>query len=171
MNGVEAPLYYVSPTQLNIQIPYQTAANSSATLTINNNGQITSPKFQTAAASPGIFMNNPTSATIVPNGTAASGADCDSVYGRLRGRHAGDCNRVRTGIGHAAQRPKTSPSLSMGSRHPPRALLLVSSAFRPGRPVLSRSTSWFRRSPGRTATCCCHRERLIKRSGVSDRTN
>ena len=73
VNGVEAPLYYVSPTQLNIQIPYQTAVNSSATLTINNNGQITSQKFQTAAASPGIFVNNPTSAMIVPNGTAATG--------------------------------------------------------------------------------------------------
>jgi uncharacterized protein (TIGR03437 family) len=71
VNGVAAPLYYVSPTQLNIQVPYQTAVNSPATLTIDNNGQIASRTFETGPASPGIFTD-PTS-TIVPNGTAAPG--------------------------------------------------------------------------------------------------
>jgi uncharacterized protein (TIGR03437 family) len=71
VNGVEAPFYYVSPTQLNIQVPYQTPANSDVTLTINNNGQITSQKFQTALASPGIFTDQ--TSTIVPNGSATPG--------------------------------------------------------------------------------------------------
>jgi len=57
VDGVEAPLYYVSPTQLNIQVPWQTAVNSPATLTINNNGQVTSQTFQTGPASPGIFTD------------------------------------------------------------------------------------------------------------------
>jgi uncharacterized protein (TIGR03437 family) len=57
VNGVEAPLYYASPTQLNIQVPWQTAANSPTTLTINNNGQITSQTFLTGSASPGIFTD------------------------------------------------------------------------------------------------------------------
>jgi len=71
VNGLEAPLYYVSPTQLNIQVPWKTAVNSPATLTVNNNGQITSRTFQTAAVSPGIFTDQ--TGTIVPNGSATPG--------------------------------------------------------------------------------------------------
>jgi adhesin/invasin len=72
VNGVAAPLYYVSPTQLNIQVPYQTAVNASATLTINNNGLVTSRTFPVSDASPGIFVDQ-TTQTIVPRGSAARG--------------------------------------------------------------------------------------------------
>jgi uncharacterized protein (TIGR03437 family) len=71
VNGVAAPLYYVSSTQLNIQIPYQTAVGSPATLAIDNNGQVATRTFEPVAASPGIFTN--AANTIVPNGTAARG--------------------------------------------------------------------------------------------------
>src|SRR6202042_1019690 len=39
INGVDAPLYYVSSTQLNIQIPYETPVNAPVTLQVTNNGQ------------------------------------------------------------------------------------------------------------------------------------
>jgi uncharacterized protein (TIGR03437 family) len=75
MSGVEAtindeaaPLYYVSPTQLNIQIPYETPANSTATLKINNNGVVTTQTFTVGATSPAIFNQNQ---TIVPSSSAA----------------------------------------------------------------------------------------------------
>jgi len=71
VNGVAAPLYYVSPTQLNIQVPWQTAVGSAATLTVNNNGKITTRTLQTGPASPGIFTDQTT--MIVPTGTAAHG--------------------------------------------------------------------------------------------------
>ena len=58
VNGVAAPLYYVSPGQLNLQIPYQTPVNSTATLTINNNGQSVSKSFAVTAAAPGVFVDN-----------------------------------------------------------------------------------------------------------------
>ena len=45
VNGIAAPLYYVSPGQLNVQIPYETAANSSAVVSINNNGKVTTQSF------------------------------------------------------------------------------------------------------------------------------
>jgi len=35
VNGIVAPLYYVAPGQLNVQIPYETAANSSAVVSVN----------------------------------------------------------------------------------------------------------------------------------------
>jgi uncharacterized protein (TIGR03437 family) len=72
VNGVAAPLYYVSPGQLNVQIPYETAVNSPATLTINNNGQLAMLTFSVAQASPGIFMDQ--SQKIVPNSNVTRGS-------------------------------------------------------------------------------------------------
>jgi uncharacterized protein (TIGR03437 family) len=70
VNGVEAPLYYVSPTQLNIQVPWQTAGGP-ATVTVNNNGKVASQSFNVTSASPGIFTDQ--NKNIVPNNTAAHG--------------------------------------------------------------------------------------------------
>src|SRR5258708_12348035 len=57
VNGVVAPLYYVSPGQLNIQIPYETALNSTATVNINNNGHVTTRTFNIPSPPPGIFVD------------------------------------------------------------------------------------------------------------------
>jgi uncharacterized protein (TIGR03437 family) len=57
VNGVAAPLYYVSPAQLNIQIPYETPLNSTATVNINNNGHVTAHTLNLASAAPGIFVD------------------------------------------------------------------------------------------------------------------
>jgi uncharacterized protein (TIGR03437 family) len=73
VNGIAAPLYYVSPGQLNVQIPYQTAAGGTAQLSINNNGQVTTQSFPVAAVAPGIFTD-PTGA-LVPAATAAPGQE------------------------------------------------------------------------------------------------
>lgn len=54
VNGAAAPLLYVSPSQINIQIPYAVSAGP-ATLGINNNGRIAGFAFQVAPASPGIY--------------------------------------------------------------------------------------------------------------------
>ena len=72
VNGVVAPLYYVSPTQLNVQIPYETGTGS-ATLSINNNGRVTTQSFQVAAAAPGIFTTS--TGVLVPTATAALGEE------------------------------------------------------------------------------------------------
>lgn len=71
INGVAAPLYYVSPGQLNVQIPYETAVNSTVLLSVTNNGQVASASFRVAAAAPGIFTNS--SGAPVPNTSAARG--------------------------------------------------------------------------------------------------
>jgi uncharacterized protein (TIGR03437 family) len=54
VNGVSAPLYYVSPTQVDLQIPYETGAGP-AVLGVNNNGQIAAFPIQVAATAPGLF--------------------------------------------------------------------------------------------------------------------
>jgi uncharacterized protein (TIGR03437 family) len=71
VNGVAAPLFYVSPGQLNLQIPYETAVNGTATLQINNNGQATSQTFPVATAAPGVFTDQ--TGSIVPSGSAIRG--------------------------------------------------------------------------------------------------
>jgi uncharacterized protein (TIGR03437 family) len=54
VNGVIAPLYYVSPSQINLQVPYGTA-NGAATLSVSTaNGAATFP-VQVQANAPGIF--------------------------------------------------------------------------------------------------------------------
>jgi uncharacterized protein (TIGR03437 family) len=57
INGVLAPLYYVSPGQLNVQIPYETPVNTSVVLTVNNSAGSVSTSFTAAAAAPGIFTD------------------------------------------------------------------------------------------------------------------
>ena len=54
VNGVSAPLYYVSPGQLNVQVPYETGVGL-AVLGVNNNGQVSSFPFTVAPAAPGLF--------------------------------------------------------------------------------------------------------------------
>lgn len=56
INSVAAPLYYVSPNQVNVQIPYETAPGN-AVLVVNNGQTTASYTFQVAASAPGIFMD------------------------------------------------------------------------------------------------------------------
>ena len=54
VNGVAAPLYYVSPEQINLQVPASLGPGP-AVLAINNNGQVATSPFMLAAAAPAIF--------------------------------------------------------------------------------------------------------------------
>src|SRR5260370_34354152 len=70
INGVIAPLYYVSPGQVNVQIPYETQPGS-ATLVVGTPYQNVTYKFQVAAAGPGIFTAG--DGSIAPSGSGAPG--------------------------------------------------------------------------------------------------
>ncbi len=72
VNGVAAPLYYISPTQLNVQIPYETPTSGKATLVVSNNGQTASATIQMSAVAPGIFFNS-NSGALVPAAAAKRG--------------------------------------------------------------------------------------------------
>ena len=54
LNGIAAPLWYVSPGQVNLQIPYPTP-DGPATLLINNNGRTFSTTLGVSAIAPAIF--------------------------------------------------------------------------------------------------------------------
>jgi uncharacterized protein (TIGR03437 family) len=70
VNGVPAPLYYISPLQLDIQVPYETAVGT-AVLGINNNGQVAAFAFAVQATAPGICTGG--DGALVPTPTAARG--------------------------------------------------------------------------------------------------
>jgi uncharacterized protein (TIGR03437 family) len=65
VNGIAAPLYYVSPLQLNIQVPYETATGT-ALLAVSNNGQVATYSFPVSASAPGIYLG-PDGSSITPN--------------------------------------------------------------------------------------------------------
>jgi uncharacterized protein (TIGR03437 family) len=69
VNGVSAPLWFVSPNQINLQIPYETAAGP-AVLGIDNGGQVASFAFNVAPSAPGIFAYN---GSLVPYASAQQG--------------------------------------------------------------------------------------------------
>lgn len=56
INGVPAPLYYVSPGQVNLQIPYETPTGR-VTLTVSNPFQSVDYPMRISAAAPGIFVD------------------------------------------------------------------------------------------------------------------
>ncbi len=96
VNGTPAPLYYVSPTQLNIQIPYETQTGS-ATLEVDTPYQTVTTKFHVAQSGPGIF-------------TFADG----SVNPSRSGSRGQTYSMFITGEGHV------SPSVATGSAPTPR---------------------------------------------------
>ena len=77
INGTNAPLYYVSPSQLNIQIPYEVPVNSLVTLQVTNNGRTATSTLTTHASAPGIFTN--ATGQLVPYPTASAGQEI-SLY-------------------------------------------------------------------------------------------
>jgi uncharacterized protein (TIGR03437 family) len=56
VNGIAAPVLYVSPGQVNIQIPFEVGAGP-AVVGLNNSGQIAGFQFDMAPAAPGIFAD------------------------------------------------------------------------------------------------------------------
>ncbi len=71
IGGVSAPLYYVSPGQINAQIPYEIPVNVTVTLSVNNNGATASTTFTVSAVAPGLFTD--ATGAVVPTPTAARG--------------------------------------------------------------------------------------------------
>jgi uncharacterized protein (TIGR03437 family) len=70
VNGIPAPVMYVSQTQLNIQVPFEVGAGPGV-IGVNNNGQITGSAIQVGPAAPGIFTD--ANGAIVPQGSVQVG--------------------------------------------------------------------------------------------------
>jgi uncharacterized protein (TIGR03437 family) len=110
VNGLAAPILYVSSTFVNVQIPYAVGAGP-AVLGLNNNGQVAGFPLQIAASAPGIFVDR--GGNIGPTPTAQQGG-----YGTI----------FYTGAGEISPALKTgySPSVTAAPSSQPIPLLPVS---------------------------------------------
>jgi uncharacterized protein (TIGR03437 family) len=71
VNGIAAPLYYVSPSQINMQIPYEIPSSTTAILKVTENGQTSTSQIYVQAAAPGIFADS--AGRLVPYQTTGRG--------------------------------------------------------------------------------------------------
>ena len=87
INGVLAPLYYVSPTQINGQVPFETALGT-ATAVITTNGSLPAQvTFPVVPAEPAILLNgtqalavNQDQVTLNSPDTPAAPGDIETIY-------------------------------------------------------------------------------------------
>ena len=108
VNGIAAPLWFVSPSQINLQIPYETSVGP-AVLAINNGGKLASYNFTVQSTAPGIFTD--LSKNMVP---VSSGAPGQTIYGFITGD--GEVNSLLfTGATNTSSSsfPKSRQALSM----------------------------------------------------------
>jgi uncharacterized protein (TIGR03437 family) len=102
VDGFAAPILYVSPTQINLQIPYEVGAGP-AVLGITNNGQTAGYLFQVAPTAPAIYTDG--GGNLAGNPTVAAGGIA-TLY--LNG--AGEMNAlIKTGV-VAPNTPEISPA-------------------------------------------------------------
>ncbi|MGD0778221.1 MAG: IPT/TIG domain-containing protein [Candidatus Solibacter sp.] len=59
INGTSAPLLYVSPGQVNAQVPYETAAGAAKMIVTSNGVSGAAVSFNVAATGPGVFTQQP----------------------------------------------------------------------------------------------------------------
>jgi uncharacterized protein (TIGR03437 family) len=86
VDDIAAPLFYVSPNQLNIQVP-QEVGGGPAVLGINNNGAVAGFPIEVHASAPGIFVDG--NGNVVPNATVTPGG-----YGTIFFTGAGEMSNL-----------------------------------------------------------------------------
>jgi uncharacterized protein (TIGR03437 family) len=104
VNGVKAPLIYVSPTQINFQVPWETAPGVAVPVTVTWNGVTSAPENVTIAstASPSFFLSEFVHGTAWVTGAVADGCATPSTECAVK---AGSVYQLwANGLG-----PKTSP--------------------------------------------------------------
>jgi len=111
LNGIAAPLFFVSPTQINFQIPWQLAGQTQASVVVTLDGQASSPQtVNLSGFSAGLFALTQTGAgqgAILIAGTATIAAPLGSFPG-ARPVHRGEFISIFcTGLGPVANPPAT----------------------------------------------------------------
>lgn len=68
IGNVDAPLYFVSPGQINAQLPFESQPGDTVSIVVNSNGRLTSPQlYQISPAQPGIFKTATDAAVLDEN--------------------------------------------------------------------------------------------------------
>ena len=124
VNGIAAPIVYVSSTQVNIQVPFEVGAGP-AVVGLNNNGQIAGWQIRVTPSAPGI--NADSLGNMAPNSTVPQGGTT-TLYMNGAGEVV---NLLRTGFSASsatAYRPQLPLSVTVGGV----PAFVVSAALTPG---------------------------------------
>jgi uncharacterized protein (TIGR03437 family) len=123
INGLAAPLYYVSSGIVNLQIPYTVSLSTSVTLVVSYNNQSASVSFPVSAAAPGIFYDTKTGDAIVTsyanpanpvNTESAAPGQTISIYLTGAGAVSPPVTAGSTPISGTTPAPTQSVSLNVG---------------------------------------------------------
>ena len=118
LNGIPAPLIFVSPNQINFQTPWELMANTKATVVVRKNGDKSLPaKVFIAPFNPGIFTTTQTGsgqAAVLIAGTRSVAAPEGSIPGAAtRPVKIGEFISIfATGLGAVDNRPETGAATS-----------------------------------------------------------
>ena len=74
INGVAAPLLYAGATQINLQVPFETASGSARVVVSAGGRQLASADITVAAAAPGLFMLDQGRAAVLNEGGSVNAA-------------------------------------------------------------------------------------------------
>lgn len=122
MNGAAVPLIFVSPVQVNFQVPWQLLSSSTATLTVTTaSGTSPSITVSLSPAAPGIFLintaNSATQGAIQIANTATLVAPVGAIPGAIsRPATTGDILTIYcSGLGAVTNTPATGSAAGSGS--------------------------------------------------------
>jgi uncharacterized protein (TIGR03437 family) len=119
INNVAAPVYVVSPNQLNVLVPYSTTG-AAASIVVNNNGKSSTPvDIPLAKTSPGIFT--------IPSGGTGPGAILHANYTLVSA--SAPAKRGETVLLYMTGLGAVTPTVRDGAAAPASPLSLVSSSL------------------------------------------
>ncbi|MBI4479698.1 MAG: SBBP repeat-containing protein [Acidobacteria bacterium] len=113
MNGILAPLYFISGGQINLQVPWELAGQTQATVQVNSGSIVVPPiNVNLATTAPGIFTVNSSGAgqgAIVISNSGVLAAPAGSISGAsTRPARRGEVVTIYcTGLGPVDNRPET----------------------------------------------------------------
>lgn len=109
LNGIAAPLFYASPTQMNLQIPWQLAGQTQASVVVSVSGVASAPQtVNLSAYGPGIFTGSQTGSgqgAVLIAGTAAVAAPAGLVSGARPANRGEYISIYCTGLGPVNNTP------------------------------------------------------------------
>jgi len=109
LNGIAAPLFYASPTQMNLQIPWQLAGQTQASVVVSVSGVASAPQtVNLSAYSPGIFTVSQTGSgqgAVLIAGSAAVAAPTGVVPGARPANRQEYISIYCTGLGPVSNAP------------------------------------------------------------------
>jgi adhesin/invasin len=109
INGVPAPLYYVSPTQINGQIPYETAAGSATAVIAVNGSAPAQISFSVVPASPSVLVYNGNHAVAVNQDGRVNAPTIPALPGDIEVLYLTGIGQAVPAVATGAGAPSVSP--------------------------------------------------------------